>query len=225
MREYYHSELDEVVQQLATMSDSVQAAVRNATTALLEANVVVAEQVITNDAHIDAMHDELDQRCFTLLARQAPVAGELRTIVTIMQVIADVGRTGDLAKHVAEIARMRYPDHAAAEPLVAGFQRMAEIAQEMVGKAGHCLVTRNVEGAFELVKDDDEMDDLRDDQLTKIFADNWAHTVDNAVVRGVDGALLCRYYERIADHAVAMGRGIIYIITGETPEGEDWPTT
>jgi phosphate transport system protein len=225
MREYYHSELDEVVHQLVTMSDSVQIAVRDATTALLDANITVAERVIEGDLRIDAMHDELEQRCFTLLARQAPVAGELRTIVAAMQVVADVGRTGDLAKHVAEIARMRYPDHAVPEPLLSNFRRMSDVAQAMVGKAGRTLLDRNLDEAHELVSDDDEMDHLRNEQFRTIMTEEWAQTIDKPVEKGVDVALLGRYYERIADHAVAMGRRIIYIITGEAPEGEDWPTT
>ncbi|CEH00725.1 phosphate signaling complex protein PhoU [Propionibacterium freudenreichii] len=225
MREYYHSELDEVVHQLVTMSDSVQIAVRDATTALLDANVSVAERVIAGDLRIDAMHDELEQRCFTLLARQAPVAGELRTIVAAMQVVADIGRMGDLAKHIAEIARMRYPDHAVPEPLVGSFRRMSDVAQEMVGKAGRTLLDRNLEEAHELVDDDDEMDNLRSSQFRQIVSEEWSHGVDKAVEKAVDAALLGRYYERIADHAVAMGRRIIYIITGEAPEGDDWPTT
>ncbi|MCT2992431.1 phosphate signaling complex protein PhoU, partial [Propionibacterium freudenreichii] len=171
MREYYHSELDEVVHQLVTMSDSVQIAVRDATTALLDANVSVAERVIAGDLRIDAMHDELEQRCFTLLARQAPVAGELRTIVAAMQVVADIGRTGDLAKHIAEIARMRYPDHAVPEPLVGSFRRMSDVAQEMVGKAGRTLLDRNLEEAHELVDDDDEMDNLRSSQFRQIVSE------------------------------------------------------
>ncbi len=115
---------------------------------------------------------------------------------------------------------MRYPDHAD-EPLVGSFRRMSDIAQEMVGKAGRTLLDRNLEEARELVDDDDEMDNLRRSRFRQIVSRGWSHGVDKAVEKAVDAALLGRYYERIADHAVAMGRRIIYIITGEAPEGDD----
>lgn len=221
MAESYHSELDEIVHELVTMSDSVRVAVRDATRALLEADASIAERVMSGDARIDTMHDRLEHRCFSLLARSTPVAGELRTIVAAMQVIADIGRTGDLAAHVAEIARMRYPEHAVPEPLVPNFTRMSQVAQEMVGKAGRTLLERDTDAAATLAGEDDEMDELRNEQFRLIASDDWTFGAETAV----DTALLGRYYERIADHAVAMGGRIIYVITGEAPEGEDWPTT
>ncbi|SPF68148.1 Phosphate transport system protein PhoU [Propionibacterium ruminifibrarum] len=221
MQEFHHGALDEIVHELVTMSDAVQVAVRDATRALLEADASIAERVISDDARIDTMHDQLEQRCFSLLARSTPVAGELRTIVAAMQVIADIGRTGDLAAHVAEIARMRYPEHAVPAPLVPNFTRMSQVAQEMVGKAGRTLLERDPDAAAMLASEDDEMDELRSEQFRLIASDDWTFGVEAAV----DTALLGRYYERIADHAVAMGGRIIYVITGEAPEGEDWPTT
>ena len=205
MAESYHSELDEIVHELVTMSDSVRVAVRDATRALLEADASIAERVMSGDARIDAMHDRLEHRCFSLLARSTPVAG----------------RTGDLAAHVAEIARMRYPEHAVPEPLVPNFTRMSQVAQEMVGKAGRTLLERDTDAAATLAGEDDEMDELRNEQFRLIASDDWTFGAETAV----DTALLGRYYERIADHAVAMGGRIIYVITGEAPEGEDWPTT
>ncbi|MFT8394868.1 phosphate signaling complex protein PhoU [Propionibacterium sp.] len=221
MREYYHSELDEVVNQLVTMSDSVQVAVRGATNSLLSASLVDAEHVISGDVRVDAMHDQLETQCFNLLARQAPVAGELRIIVAATQVIADLGRIGDLAAHVAETARRRYPDKAVPEILEDSFHRMSEVGEAMIGKAGRTLADRNLEEARSLVDDDDEIDRLRSDQFRALVSPEWTYGVEKAV----DTALLGRYYERIADHAVAMGRRIIYIITGDAPEGENWPTT
>ncbi|MFZ2623978.1 MAG: phosphate signaling complex protein PhoU [Propionibacterium sp.] len=221
MREYYHSELDEVVNQLVTMSDSVQVAVRDATTALLDANLASAEHVISGDVRVDAMHDQLETRCFTLLARQAPVAGELRIIVAAMQVIADLGRTGDLAAHIAETARRRYPEKAVPAVLEPTFRRMSQVAEAMVGKAGRTLAERDLEEAHSLPDDDEEMDKLRNEQFRTLVSPEWSDGVEKAV----DAALLGRYYERIADHAVAMGRRIIYIITGDSPEGGNWPTT
>ncbi|WIY82278.1 phosphate signaling complex protein PhoU [Propionimicrobium sp. PCR01-08-3] len=221
MRKIYQSDLESVVNELVVISDSVQIAVRDATRALLEADLQLAERVISGDSRIDAMHDELEMRAFTILARQAPVAGELRTLVAVIQMDAALGRMGDLAAHVAKIARLRYPEHAVPEPLRENFKQMSRVAQEMVGNAGRVLAERDLEEAKKLAEDDEVMDDLRSEQFRVILGDDWTDGVESAV----DVALLGRYYERIADHAVSMGRRIIYIITGDFPEGENWPST
>ena len=221
MRKIYQSDLESVVNELVVISDSIQIAVRDATRALLDADLQLAERVISGDTRIDVMHDELEMRTFTILARQAPVAGELRTLVAVIQMVAALGRMGDLAAHVAKIARLRYPEHAVPEALNDNFSQMSRVAQDMVGNVGRVLAERNLEDARELAEDDEVMDELRSEQFRVILGDDWTGGVESAV----DVALLGRYYERIADHAVAMGRRIIYIITGDLPEGENWPST
>ena len=134
MRTIYQNDLEQVVNDLVVMSDSIQIAVRDATRALLDAELSIAERVISGDTRIDAMHDQLEHRAFTILARQAPVAGELRTLVAVIQMVAALGRMGDLAAHVAKIARLRYPEHAVPEGLVPNFTLMARVADEMVAK-------------------------------------------------------------------------------------------
>lgn len=221
MRENYHDELNSVISDLVAMTELVQIALRDSTRALLEADLTLAEQVISNDARIDAMNDDLEQRAFVLLARQAPVAGELRTIVAAMKMISELARMGDLSAHIAKIARLRYPEKALPSDLEPSFARMAELAGEMVATANLTLTKRDTSVALTLADEDEEMDKLRRDQFKVLLSDQWQHGVEKAV----DAALLGRYYERIADHAVALGRRIIYIITGEAPEGENWPNT
>jgi len=221
VRKIYQSDLESVVNELVVMSDSIQIAVRDATRALLEANLQLAERVIGGDTRIDAMHDELEMRAFTIMARQAPVAGELRTLVAVIQMVAALGRMGDLAAHVAKIARLRYPEHAVPPSLNDNFAQMSRVAQEMVGNVGRVLAERNLADAEQLAEEDEVMDNLRSEQFRVILGDDWTDGVESAV----DVALLGRYYERIADHAVSMGRRIIYIITGDLPEGENWPST
>lgn len=221
MRESYHGELDGVIADLVDMTDEVCTAVRLATKALLEADLETAEAVISDDAKLDAKHDDIESRCFVLLARQAPVAGELRTLVAALRMVTDLGRMGDLAAHIAKIARLRYPEVAVPEPLRANFKRMAEIAEKMVDEAGETLREKNIEAAGTLAESDEEMDDLRRNQFRIVLGREWEHGVEAAV----DVALLGRYYERIADHSVALGRRLIYLVTGEVPEGENWPTT
>lgn len=219
MRDNYHESLSSVVTDLVGMSEAVQIAVRQATKALLEADLGTAEQVISDDASIDKLHDELETRCFSLLARQAPVAGELRTVVAAMRMFADLARMGDLAAHIAKIARLRYPEKAVPEGLVPNFTLMARVAEDMVSTAGRSLRERNAHDAGKLAESDEEMDELRKSQFRVMLSKDWPYSVEAAV----DVALLGRYYERIADHAVIMAARVIYVITGLLPEGENWP--
>lgn len=201
MRESYHEALSGVVNDLVTMTDLVTDAVEGATRALLTPDLAAAERVISEDARLDALHDDLETRCFTLLARQAPVAGELRTLVAALRMVADLARMGDLAAHIAKIARMRYPKHAVPDSMTGNFERLSDVAADMVRMASSTLREQNVLNAEKMADHDEEADDLRSMQFRQILADDWAHGVEAAV----DVALLGRYYERIADHAVLYG--------------------
>ncbi|MFT4216037.1 MAG: phosphate signaling complex protein PhoU [Micropruina sp.] len=218
MRESYREDLDSVVTDLVGMTELVRTAVRLSTKALLEADLAIAEQVISDDALLDSQHDDLEARCFVLLARQAPVAGELRTIVAAMRMVADLARMGDLACHVAKIARLRYPTHAVPDGMVPNFELMGRVAEEMVATAGRALNSRNAHDAAKLADSDEEMDELRKSQFRILLGTEWPYSVEAAV----DVALLGRYYERIADHAVIMAGRVIYVVTGTHPEGENW---
>lgn len=219
MRESYHQELNDVLNRMLFMAELVSKAVERSSGALLNSDLALAEGVITDDAQLDELHEELEFKCLSLLARQAPVAGELRTIVSAIRVVFELARMGDLAAHVAKIARLRYPESAVPEALRENFTRMAAIAQDMIDLAGRTLAERDAKAALGLAVDDAEMDDLRRNQFRILLGDDWQEGVEKAV----DTALLGRYYERLADHAVAVGRRVVYIITGETLTGEDWP--
>ncbi len=219
MREMYREQLDDVLADLAQMAQEVSTAVRSATTALLEADIHLAEQVISGDEQLDLRQSDIEHRSFDLLALQSPVAGELRIIVASLRMVAELERMGDLAAHVAKIARLRYPESAIPEALRPSFVKMGDVAEKMVIAAGQTLHDRNVQNAEELRTRDQEMDDLRRTQFRVLLSDDWPYGVEAAV----DVALLGRYYERIADHAASMARRIIYVVTGQFPEHEYWP--
>lgn len=219
MRESYHDELDADTDDVVSMANLVRTAVERSTSSLIHADLGLAEQVISDDAKVDALHDEIEQRSFNLLARQAPVAGELRTVVAVLRMCYELSRMGDLAVHVAETARHRYPDHSVPQPVAEQFAKMAEIADTMIATAAQTLVDRDVEVAKHLAERDTAIDNIRAEQFRMLLSDTWQYGVEEAV----DTALLGRYYERIADHAVAIGSRVIYIVTGEAPEGENWP--
>jgi phosphate transport system protein len=212
MRDAYFDQLDSIVDDLVTMTHEVQTAVRQATQALLTADAEVAERVIFEDAAIDAMRERIEERSFELLALQQPVAGELRMLVATLRMVSDLERMGDLSVHVAKVARLRVPQVAVPEELVPTIERMAVVAEAMVGQAASIIAERDVEGAYELERSDEEMDLLRKASFRTMLDDAWAHGVEPAV----DMALLGRYYERIADHAVSLARRVVYLVTGRT---------
>ena len=119
MRDSYREQLDDILADLVHMAQVVSSAVRTSTTALLEADIHLAEQVITEDEKLDAKQAEIESRAFSLLARQAPVAGELRILVATLRMVTELERMGDLAAHVAKIARLRYPETAVPESAAA----------------------------------------------------------------------------------------------------------
>jgi phosphate transport system protein len=211
MREAFQADLAELGELLVSMSVSVRDTMQEATQALLDANRPVADIVIAGDAKVDALHHAVEERAFELLARQAPVARDLRMVLTALRIGGDLERMGDLAQHVAKIALMRHPQSAVPEELVEVFREMAIVAYRMADKATTVLTTRDATRASELERDDDEMDALHR-RLFEVVLGEWKYGVETAI----DAALLGRFYERYADHAVNAGKQIVYLVTGET---------
>ena len=211
MRDAFHEDLDRISDQLVEMTRLVSSAMSRATTALLDADITLAEQVIENDARIDALREELDMRAIDLLARQQPVATDLRIVVTAMRMSSDIERMGDLARHVAKVARLRYPESAVPPELRSTFREMGHVAERIVEKAGSVIAARDVDAAREIARDDDAMDELHRHLFATVTSPAWAHGTETAV----DITLLGRYYERFADHAVSVAERVVWIVTGE----------
>jgi phosphate transport system protein len=211
VRDVYHEELADIQACLVEMANSVGSAMNKATTALLDADVALADLVIAGDDQVDASRESIEQRCFQLLATQQPVAGDLRTITTAMRIVSDLERMGDLAVHIAKIARMRFPDHAVPDEVRPAFLEAGHVAQMLVSKAGQVIAKRDVEAARELETDDDAMDRLHRGLFRQLLSDDWPHGIESAI----DITLLGRYYERFADHAVTVARRVVYLVTGE----------
>ena len=212
MRDAYFDQLDSIVDELVTMTHEVQEAVARATQALLTADAEIAEKVISDDAVIDAARERVEIRSFELLALQQPVASDLRMLVAGLRMVADLERMGDLSVHVAKVARLRVPQVAVPREIVPTIERMAHLAEKMVGTVAGIIAERDVDGARQLEEDDEEMDQLRRSSFRLMLDETWPHGVEPAV----DIALLGRYYERIADHAVSLARRVVYLVTGET---------
>lgn len=216
MRDAYHEELDAISGTLVEMARLVGSAMNRATTALLDADLQMAETVIAADDAIDELYRDLESRAFDLLVRQQPVATDLRQVVTSLRMVADLERMGDLALHVAKVARRRYPSSAVPPELRSTILNMGHAAEEIVAKAGSVIASRNIEVAAELEKDDDVMDALHRKLFTSILDDSWSAGTEAAI----DITLVGRYYERFADHAVSVARRVVYLVTGERPDLE-----
>ncbi|MGW6918303.1 phosphate signaling complex protein PhoU [Kitasatospora sp. NPDC054939] len=211
MRDAYHEELDSIGDSLVEMTRLVGSALGRATTALLDADLELAEKVIAADARINQLHHDLENRAIDLLARQQPVATDLRIVVTSLRMSADLERCGDLARHVAKVARLRYPESAVPGDLHATVLEMGQLAQRLVAKAGLVIATKDVDKALELEQDDDRIDALHRELFAHLIDERWQHGIET----GVDVTLVGRYYERFADHAVSVAKRVVYLVTGE----------
>jgi phosphate transport system protein len=219
MREAFHEQLDKVTGRLVGMTRNAGEQIKAATTALLEADIQLADQTVAGDASINRDQLEVDEQVLEMIARQAPVAQDLRAVLSAMRSTSDIERMGDLAVHVAKIARMRYPDVAVPEEFRGTFRDMGDTGEAMAHKAGTVLRTRDLDAAAELARDDDEIDRLHRSLFRVMFDSGWNRTVEVAV----DIALLGRYYERFADHAVHIAGNVRYLVTGELEWADSSP--
>jgi phosphate transport system protein len=211
MRETYHEELATISDGLVEMANLVGSAIGLATSALLDADLQLAESVISTDEKVDGLQRDLENRAIAVLARQQPVATDLRVVVTSLRMSSDLERSGDLAQHVAKLARMRYPDRAVPRDLRRTILEMGQLAQRLMAQAAEVIITQDVHAALQLEKDDDRMDELHRTIFQHLMDDRWQHGVETAV----DVTLVGRYYERFADHAVSVAQRVVYLVTGE----------
>lgn len=210
MRDVFHSELDSIADQLVEMTGLAGSAIASSTNALLNADLALAESVIAADLQIDRLQRDLDDRATELLARQQPVATDLRVIVSSLRMSATTERMGDLARHVSKLARLRFPERAIPDELVPTFAEMGNLAERIALKAGRVISTRDLDVAAEIEVDDDELDRLHKHVFAVLMSGDWNHSVEQTV----DVTLGSRYYERFGDHAVSLARRVEFLVTG-----------
>ena len=211
MRDAYHEELDNLSTKLVELGHLVGSAIGRATTALLDADLGLAESVIEGDQAIDDRYHNIEERAFDLLARQQPVATDLRILVTSLRMVADIERAGDMALHVAKVARRRYPGSAIPSELRSTILEMGHTAQRLMAKTCDVIARRDLDLAQQIEVDDDTMDDLHRRLFGIILGPEWSHGLEPAI----DVTLVGRYYERFGDHAVSVARRVVYLVTGE----------
>jgi len=211
MRETYHEQLQQLVDDLVAMSHFVGIAISRATESLLEADLNLAEQVIAADDELNSIDHQLEERCLDISALQQPVATDLRMVMSALRMSSSLERMGDLAAHVAKQTRLRYPAHAIPDELRDTFAEMGRAASAVAEKTGEVIATRDLELAGEIERHDDTMDRLHRELFSIVLAPTWSHGVEAAI----DVTLLSRYYERFADHAVNVTRQVVHVTTGE----------
>ncbi len=211
LRSAFQDELDGVTQSLLELSSLVSSAVTQATHALLTADLSEAEAVIAADDRVDEIQHELDARIIDIIARQQPVASDLRALVTALRMSADLERMGDMAHHIAKITRLRHPGAAVPSELLLTIEEMGKVARLISDKVGGIINSKDIDKALEVEKDDDEMDLLHRKLFTALLEPSWPHGIETAI----DMTLIGRYYERYADHAVSVSRRIHFQVTGK----------
>ena len=211
MRTAYHEQLSALRQLVGEMCELAGMAMEHATQALLQADLVMAEQVITDYERIAAMSGRAREQALVMLALQAPVAGELRAIVGSIEIVADVDRMGALALHVAKIARRGHPEHAVPEEVNGYFAEMGRLAVELGNSAREVLLSQDPHEAARIDEEDDAMDELHRRLFGVLIDHQWKYGVEAAV----NVTLLGRFYERFADHAVEVARRVIFQATGQ----------
>jgi phosphate transport system protein len=211
MREVFQQELREVQERLVEISTLVATSIENATRAFNESDVSLAETVIADDDKIDALTVSLDELAINILARQQPVARDLRIVVSALRISASLERMGDMSEHIAQLARYRFPEKVVPKTLRGTFAEMGRLDVEVARKLTELLKTEDVRLAEEIRSDDDRIDDLHLSVFDKVLGETWKGGAEDTV----DATLASRYHERFADHAVSIAKKVQYLATGD----------
>ena len=211
MREVFHQSLEDVQGRLVEISELVSVAIEKATQAFGSSDVSLAEEVIDADNVIDEKAVALDELAIEILARQQPVARDLRIVVSALRMSASLERMGDIAEHIAQLTRYRFPERAIPKGLKSTFTSMGQVDVQMAQKLTELLRTQDVSIAEELRNLDDQLDDLHVSVFEKVLGENW----QGEAMATVDATLASRYHERFGDHAESVAKKVVYLATGD----------
>lgn len=202
--------MDALAHGLIVMCDHVHGMHRAAAKALFDADLEAAEQVLSSIDKLDELRTSAEERAFELLAREAPVARDLRQVVSGIYIVEDISRMGALSVHIANVARRRFPEKALPEDITGFFQEMAKVSDQLTHDTRQVLIDYDVDLAMKVNHDDDAIDDIHAHLLQVTTSPEWTGTP----AQTVDITLLSRYFERYADHAVEVSTRVVYLATG-----------
>ena len=215
IRRTFHHDLDDVRDEIVRLAGMVSEGIARATQALLDGDLQAAEELIVNDDVLDALSLDIEERCYQLLALQQPMATDLRSLITAIRMVAEIERSGDLVVNIMKAARRMYGTELG--PKVRGLiERLGEHVQRLFRLSIDAYVDRNAGLAAALDDMDDYVDELHATYIQAIFEVHSSNAM--GLQPAVQLALIGRYYERIADHAVNIGERVRYMVTGWLPE-------
>ncbi|KSU65752.1 phosphate signaling complex protein PhoU [Arthrobacter sp. NIO-1057] len=211
MRKVFQADLQQIGEELIEMANQVATAMDRAWDSLANADVDLAQEVIAADAKIDFLQNQLDERAIDTLALQGPVASDLRMIVGSLRMSASLERMGDLARHLAQLARLRFPQPAIPEAIAQTFADMAKLDIQIAQAVATLLDTRDLKIATQIIELNHEVDRLHSSVFAQIAEAGWNESAPTTV----DVSLTSRYLERFGDHGVSVARKVTYLVTGE----------
>ncbi|WP_291278052.1 phosphate signaling complex protein PhoU [Galactobacter sp.] len=211
MRKVFQAELEGIGEELVTMTQDVGEAMRRAWTSFATADTDLAQEVIAADARIDFLQNQLDERAIDVLALQGPVAADLRMIVGSLRMSASLERMGDLARHIAQLTRLRFPEPVVPDRILPTFQEMATLDMEIASQLTELLTTRDLELVRKIVSANSRIDDLHASVFRIVAGPDWTASAPTTA----DATLTSRYLERFGDHGVSVARKVSYLVTGE----------
>lgn len=211
MRQVFQQELRDIQNNLVELAQLVVTAIENATCAFAKSDVALAEKVIEHDAEVDRLASDLDEQVTKVLALQQPVARDLRLMVGALRMSASLERMADLAQHIAELARLRYPENVIPETLQKTFARMGQLDIQMAHKIVQLLSEQQLDTIVKIRDLDDELDELHSKVFEKVLTAHLLKKPEHVV----DATLASRYHERFGDHAVSISKQMHYFLVGE----------
>ncbi|KTF04655.1 MULTISPECIES: phosphate signaling complex protein PhoU [Trueperella] len=217
MREQFRQQMQELSDTLVLQAKAAAKAMNGAAASLTDANLALAERVIDADHSIDMLERNIDDMGISLLARQAPVAGDLRTVVSALRLSATLERMGDLARHVAYVARGRFPQAVVKGEVQQLFEKMATKAAEVGNLVAKLVETQDLSIAAQIIADDDVLDDFHSRTFDYVLDDSLDLTRQEIV----DIILLGRYLERFGDHGVSVAHRMRFLVTGMALDDEE----
>jgi len=206
--------LNRLNENMATMAELSELAIRKAVDGLSRGDRAILEEVFTLDQEIYALQEEIEGTCVDLIALHAPVARDLRAVTTSLKITTDLDRIGRYAKDIAEVALQFPPGPPPSLADLGKIPQMAEHTIRMVDTAIDAFLRRDAESVRNIMQVDDEVDRLHDEVFQEVVGYMQAGRVE--IAAGARYILVSRHLERIADHAVNIGLRVVYMVTGET---------
>ena len=204
MRVLFNEEMKQIADDLDTMAAAVKAAIDGAGKALLDNDIDAAQSVIDGDLKIDGLEASIIDQCVQMLAKQSPVATDLRIVISTLRIASTFERMGDLARHIAETARRAYPDSAVNPAIRDLFEKMQDFDSHTAGEIISILQNRDEDRAEKLIVNDNKLDELHTQTFSIINGEDWKGTQQQTI----DAVLIARFYERIGDHAVKHAENV-----------------